>query len=85
MCYTLGDCDLNDLNNPKMFPFLFLTVPIVKYICNQVLNVAIPFPNYCILPQRHVLWNMVQKGSESQRTEDDFTGGSLLPQRHVQK
>ena len=61
MCYTLGDCELNDLNNPKIFPFLFLMVLIVKCICNQVLNVTIPFPNYCLLPQRHVLWNMVRK------------------------
>ena len=30
-------------NNSKIFPFLFLWVPIVKYICNQVLNVAIIF------------------------------------------
>ena len=82
-CYTLGDCDLNDLNNPKIFPFLFLTV--VKYICNQVLNVAIRFPNYCLLPQRHVFWNMVRKGLGSQKTEDDFTGGGLLLQRDIQK
>ena len=73
---SLDDCDLNDLNNPKIFPFLFLTVAIVKYIRNQVLNVAIPFSNYCLLPQRRV----PKRGSESQRTVDDFTGGGLLPQ-----
>ena len=75
MC-SLDDCDLNDLNNPMIFPFLFLTIASVKYIHNQVLNVAIPFSNYCHLPQRCV----PKQGSESQRTGDDFIGGGLLLQ-----